>query len=68
MALSPDWLFSQAAHIFIYGFMSNKSEENPEGILNQEVLKSFLAIESESGNFTLTTLVMSVSQRTGINL
>lgn len=35
---------SQAAFTFIYRFMSNKSEENPEGILNKEVLKSFMAI------------------------
>lgn len=36
---------SQAAFTFIYRFMSNKSAENPEGILNKEVLKSFMAIE-----------------------
>lgn len=42
---------SQAAHTFIYRFMSNKSAENPEGVLNQEVLKSFFAISGESGNF-----------------
>ena len=45
---------SQAAHTFIYRFMSNKSAENPEGILNQEVLKSFFAITGESGNFIHT--------------
>jgi hypothetical protein len=43
---------SQAAHTFIYRFMSNKSAENPEGVLNQDVLKSFYAITGESGNFT----------------
>ncbi|CZT46035.1 related to oxidase [Rhynchosporium secalis] len=43
---------SQAAHTFIYRFMSNKTAENPEGVLNQEVLKSFFAISGESGNFT----------------
>ncbi|CZR58273.1 related to oxidase [Phialocephala subalpina] len=43
---------SQAAHTFIYRFMSNKSAENPEGVLNQDVLKSFFAITGESGNFT----------------
>jgi hypothetical protein len=43
---------SQAAHTFIYRFMSNKSAENPEGVLNQEVLKSFFAITGESGSFT----------------
>ena len=35
---------SQAAFTFIYRFMANKSEENPEGVLNKEVLKSFMAI------------------------
>jgi len=43
---------SQAAHTFIYRFMSNKSAENPEGVLNQDVLKSFFGITGESGNFT----------------
>lgn len=43
---------SQAAHTFIYRFMSNKSAENPQGVLNQEVLKSFFAIEGERNNFT----------------
>ncbi|KUJ15136.1 Cloroperoxidase [Mollisia scopiformis] len=43
---------SQAAHTFIYRFMSNKSAEYPEGVLNQDVLKSFFAITGESGNFT----------------
>ena len=42
---------SQAAHTFIYRFMANKSAEAPEGILNQEVLKSFFAITGESGSF-----------------
>jgi hypothetical protein len=42
---------SQAAHTFIYRFMSNKSEEYPEGLLNQDVLKSFFAITGESGSF-----------------
>ncbi|RMY15180.1 hypothetical protein D0868_01033 [Hortaea werneckii] len=35
---------SQAAFTFIYRFMSNKSAENPEGVLNKDVLKSFMAI------------------------
>ncbi|USW58157.1 Putative chloroperoxidase [Septoria linicola] len=34
---------SQAAFTFIYRFMSNKSAENPEGILNKDVLKSFMS-------------------------
>ncbi|KXL42991.1 hypothetical protein M433DRAFT_156311 [Acidomyces richmondensis BFW] len=42
---------SQAAYTFIYRFMANKSAEYPEGILNQDVLKSFMAISGESGNW-----------------
>ena len=36
---------SQAAFTFVYRFMSNKSAENPEGILNKDVLKSFYSIQ-----------------------
>jgi len=43
-----------AAYTFIYRFMANKSAEYPEGILNQDVLKSFFSITGESGNFTWT--------------
>lgn len=43
---------SQAAHTFIYRFMSNKSAEYPEGRLDQETLKSFFAITGEPGSFT----------------
>ncbi|KAH7329914.1 Chloroperoxidase [Rhexocercosporidium sp. MPI-PUGE-AT-0058] len=43
-----------AAYTFIYRFMGNKSAEHPEGILNQEVLKSFFSITGESGNFKWT--------------
>ncbi|KAI5370767.1 putative chloroperoxidase [Septoria linicola] len=35
---------SQAAFTFIYRFMSNKSSEYPSGVLNREVLKSFMSI------------------------
>lgn len=35
---------SQAAFTFIYRFMSNKSAEYPSGVLNREVLKSFMSI------------------------
>ncbi|KAL9090602.1 MAG: hypothetical protein Q9159_001849 [Coniocarpon cinnabarinum] len=38
---------SQAAYTFIYRFMSNKSAENPEGVLNQEVLKSWHSVQGE---------------------
>jgi len=41
---------SQAAYTFIYRFMANKSAEYPEGILNQDVLKSFMAVSGENGN------------------
>nr|ANZ54407.1 heme-thiolate peroxidase HTP3 [Leptoxyphium fumago] len=37
-------LVSQAAFTFIYRFMANKSAEYPEGILNQQTLKSFFSI------------------------
>ena len=48
----PGILVSQAAFTFIYRFMGNKSAEHPEGVLNQEVLKSFFAVTGEPGNFT----------------
>lgn len=41
---------SQAAFTFIYRFMANKSEEYPEGILNKEVLKSFMSITGSDEN------------------
>jgi hypothetical protein len=40
-------LVSQAAFTFIYRFMANHSAENPEGVLNQEVLKSFYSITGD---------------------
>lgn len=43
-----------AAYTFIYRFMANKSAEYPEGVLNQDVLKSFFSITGESGNFIWT--------------
>ncbi|KAI9050843.1 hypothetical protein LZ554_004962 [Drepanopeziza brunnea f. sp. 'monogermtubi'] len=43
-----------AGYTFIYRFMANKSAEHPEGLLNQEVLKSFYSITGESGNFQWT--------------
>ena len=44
---------SQAAFTFMYRFMANKSAEYPEGILNQDVLKSFFAITGDGpGSFT----------------
>jgi len=47
-------LVQPAAYTFIYRFMANKSEEHPEGVLNQDVLKSFFSITGESGNFVWT--------------
>lgn len=45
---------SQAAFTFIYRFMANKSAEYPEGILNKNVLKSFMAINGSESNLTWT--------------
>jgi hypothetical protein len=44
-------LVQPAAFTFIYRFMSNKSEEYPEGYLDADVLKSFFAISGELGSF-----------------
>ena len=41
---------SQAAFTFIYRFMANKSAEYPEGVLNQQVLKSFMSITGTDSN------------------
>ncbi|KAL9094518.1 MAG: hypothetical protein Q9165_003077 [Trypethelium subeluteriae] len=43
---------TQAAHSFIYRFMANKSAEYPEGILNKDVLKSFMSIYGPEDNLT----------------
>lgn len=45
---------SQAAFTFIYRFMSNKSAENPEGVLNKADLKSWMAISGPENNLTWT--------------
>jgi Peroxidase, family 2 len=45
---------SPAAWSFIYRFMANKSAENPEGVLNGEVFKSFNAITGDYPNFVYT--------------
>ena len=44
---------SQAAFTFIYRFMANKSAEYPEGILNKDVLKSFMSIYGDEDNVNL---------------
>ncbi|EME38183.1 hypothetical protein DOTSEDRAFT_141173 [Dothistroma septosporum NZE10] len=45
---------SQAAFTFIYRFMSNKSAEYPEGLLNKAVLKSFMSVTGPENNLTHT--------------
>lgn len=44
-------LVSPAAHDFVINFMSNRSEANPGGVLNRDVLKSFFAVTGEPGSF-----------------
>ena len=41
---------SQAAYTFIYRFMSNKSAENPEGVLNKDVLKTWMSVTGPENN------------------
>lgn len=43
-------IVTQAAFTFIYRFMANKSAEYPEGILNKNVLKSFMSIQGPENN------------------
>ncbi|TVY48236.1 Aromatic peroxygenase-like protein [Lachnellula occidentalis] len=48
-------LVAPAAYEFIYRFMGNKSAENPEGLLNGDVLMSFFAMtKNADGSFTHT--------------
>lgn len=47
-------LVQPAAYTFIYRFMSNKSEEYPEGYLDGDVLKSFFSITGQPGSFSWT--------------
>ena len=48
-------LVAPAAFEFIYRFMSNKSEEYPEGYLNGDVLMSFFSVtKNDDGSFTHT--------------
>ncbi|KAK0103058.1 hypothetical protein ONS95_000765 [Cadophora gregata] len=44
-------LVAPAAHDFVINFMSNRSAENPGGVLTREVLKSFFAVTGEPGSF-----------------
>ncbi|KAI4154341.1 MAG: hypothetical protein LQ340_001735 [Diploschistes diacapsis] len=42
-----------AAYTFIYRFMANKSAEHPDGVLTQDVIKSFFGItENPDGSFS----------------
>lgn len=41
-------MVSQAAYTFIYRFMANHTASQPEGVLNQDVLKSFFAVSGDS--------------------
>lgn len=45
---------SQAAFTFVYRFMSNKSAEYPEGVLNKDVLKSFYSVTGPDNNLKHT--------------
>lgn len=47
-------MVSQAAFTFIYRFMANKSAEYPEGVLNKDVLKSFMSITGPENNLKWT--------------
>ncbi|KAK3117721.1 hypothetical protein LTR53_000650 [Teratosphaeriaceae sp. CCFEE 6253] len=47
---------SQAAFTFIYRFMANHSATYPEGVLNKDVLKSFMSISGPENNVSATYL------------
>ena len=53
---------SQAAFTFIYRFMANKSSEYPEGVLNKDVLKSFMSITGSDANVSSPDNSSRVSQ------
>lgn len=42
---------SNAAHSFIYRFFANHTIAHPEGILNQDLLKTFFSISGDPGSF-----------------
>ncbi|CAK1368314.1 Aromatic peroxygenase [Cercospora beticola] len=44
-------LVAPAAHDFVINFMSNRSAENPDGVLNRDVLKQFFGVTGEPGSF-----------------
>lgn len=46
-------LVAPAAHDFVINFMSNRSQEDQDGVLTREVLKSFFAVTGDGpGSFT----------------
>ena len=45
---------SQAAFSFIYRFMANHTSANPEGVLDQSVLKSFFSVSGSGSDLTWT--------------
>ncbi|KAI9708550.1 MAG: hypothetical protein M1828_002711, partial [Chrysothrix sp. TS-e1954] len=45
---------SQAAFSFIFRFMGNKSAEHPTGVLNKDVLKSFMSVSGPEDNLQWT--------------
>jgi len=47
---------SQAAFTFIYRFMANHTAANPEGVLNKDVLKSFMSISGPENNVSANLL------------
>lgn len=46
-------LVQPAAYTFIYRFMANHSASDPIGVLNQDVMKSWFAINGTSGSYTV---------------
>jgi hypothetical protein len=54
---------SQAAFTFIYRFMANKSAEYPEGVLNKQVLKSFMSITGSDSNVSSADRTAGVKKK-----
>jgi len=48
---------SQAAFTFIYRYMANHTATYPEGVLNKEVLKSFMSISGPENNASHQALI-----------
>ncbi len=54
---------SQAAFTFIYRFMANHSAEYPEGVLNKDVLKSFMSISGPENNVSPPSCIVLLNTR-----